>query len=185
MHCLARPVAAAILWSTSVAAWPANAASWEPIDCAKSRLQVFPNAKCETMDSSGSGSKSEGAARIVSKSYSARGTYEGVIFNASLQKPESMGTFIVPRSAEERIPTIKSFNDVTKSGKNWSEPDRLGGTIVVTFETATRKCFGFHDYGPPKDSGYAHVVYGFFCRQQADTFKHDEMRELIGKVQVR
>jgi len=171
-----------IACSLSSSAW---GASWEPIDCTKSRLQVFPNAKCETMDASGSGSKSGEAARISSRSYSARGTYEGTVFNVSLQKPDSIGTFIVPRSVDERIPSIKSFNDITRGGKNWSDSERLGSAIVVTFETATRKCFGFHDYGPPKGTGYAHVVYGFFCRQQPGVFKLDEMRELMAKVSVR
>jgi len=164
---------------------PARATEWSTIDCGQSKLQVLPGAKCEVTDSSGTGSKSSGANRIVTKSYSTRGTHEGVVFNISLHKPESIGTFMNPSTTDQRKSSMQTFNSVTKEGTNWSEPERLGSALYMTFDRTRQKCFAFHDVGPTKGDGYAYTVWGFFCRTQPQSMSNVDARDLLAKISVR
>lgn len=173
------------LWCSLSAPPPAIAAEWSPIDCKDSRLDVLPGATCSMRDASAAGSKSGGASRIVSKEYAARGTHQGITFNVTLHRPESISTYTKAKTSDERKESLKRFNSATREGTDWSNPERVGSALVMTFARARQNCFAFDDYGPAKLAGYAYTMSGYYCRRQPQGLTQADARDLLAKISVR
>lgn len=153
--------------------------TWGNIPCSDSAL-AHPPLQCQSHSSVRTATS---GVQAVTSLYAAAGWAGPYYANMMLNWPTG-STYITTYTNADAIGFMKTFNNQTRDGENWSELRSFGDTTFMTFRSKALYCVAFDKAGPYKTAGYAWTLRGYACQSGAIDKPDDFVKMVIAKTRI-